>query len=521
MVVEDQSEVIAFLSRPESYGAGVTTVERIDTHAAMVFLAGERAYKLKRAVRFAYLDYSTTALRCRFCEAELALNRRTAPQLYLSVRSLNRIADGRLAFDAPGPVVDCVVEMRRFDQSDLFDAMAARGALTEALMLELAEAIARFHAEAAPTPDMGGSEGIAEVLDGNAQSFAPATPAVFDPGMVNALDEASRAELGRRAALLDRRRRSGRVRQCHGDLHLRNICLVDGRPTLFDCIEFSRSLACIDLLYDLAFLLMDLCHRRLGALANAVFNRYLDVGDEGGEGLAVLPLFLSARAAIRAHVAAAAAARQQDASAEARLAEEARSYLAMALALLSPPSPVLLAVGGLSGSGKSTLAHDLAPELGAVPGARVLRSDVLRKRLMGVPPTTPLPEAAYAPEVTERVYATLRREARDALAAGHGVIVDAVFARESERNAVAEVARELGVPFHGFWLEAPAEILEARLAARRGDASDATPAVMRRQLTFDIGRLDWIRLDAAVDRRACLEAAQAWLKRSGGSSSGA
>lgn len=521
MIVEDQSQTIAFLSRPESYGEHGTTVQRIETHGAIVFLIGNRAYKLKRAVRYSYLDYSTVALRRQYCEAELALNRRTAPELYLDVKALNRLADGTLAFgdeEAEGSAVDFVVVMRRFDQADLFDHLAARGALTLPLMLELADAVARFHANLPPILDMGGFDGLADVLASNGQNLALADPAIFDPADLARVDGESRAMLDRLGALLDRRRRAGRVRHCHGDLHLRNICLVGGRPTLFDCIEFSRSLACIDLLYDLAFLFMDLCFRRLDALANGVLNRYFDVSDESLEGLATLPLFLSARAAIRAHVTAVAAGQQSDSAAARRLEDEARSYLLMADELLRPASPVLVAVGGLSGTGKSTLAYGLAPELGPAPGARVLRSDVLRKRLMGVPMTTALPDAAYSPEVTEKVYATLCREAGKSLAAGHSVVVDAVSAREEERDAIAAVARAAGTPFAGIWLEAPAEMLAARITARRSgarqslglepDASDATVDVLRRQLTLDLGRLDWIRLDAAVMPHACLAEAR-------------
>ncbi|WP_425450300.1 AAA family ATPase [Virgifigura deserti] len=523
VIAEDQSEAIAFLSRPESYGGHATAVERIETHGAVVFLVGDRAYKLKRAVRFSYLDYSTAALRRRFCEAELALNRRTAPALYLGLKSLNRSAGGTLAFDGDGPAVDFVVVMRRFDQADLFDRLAERGALTPPLMLELAETIARFHADSPPILDIGGSDGLAEVLASNGQNLALADETIFDPADIARVDGASRAMLHDRSALLDDRRRTGRVRHCHGDLHLRNICLIDGRPTLFDCIEFSRSLACIDLLYDLAFLLMDLRYRRLGDLANGVLNRYLDVGDESPEGLATLPLFLSARAAIRAHIAATAAGQQSagqqlDGGAGRRLGDEARSYLSMAEELLRPAPPMLVAIGGLSGTGKSTLAYGLAPELGPAPGARVLRSDVLRKRLIGMPMATTLPDAAYSPEMTEKVYAALCGEAGRALAAGHGVIVDAVSARERERDAIAAVARAAGVPFVGFWLEAPHETLAARIAARRSvarrapsherDASDATVDVLRRQLTFDLGRLDWVRLDAAADPQACLAEAR-------------
>src|SRR5262245_22883788 len=264
----EQEEVIAFLADPATYG--VAEVERFDTHASIVFLAGEHAYKLKRALEFTYLDYSTPAQRRHFCELELALNRRTAPQLYLEVRSINRAPSGRLAFNGEGPALDWVLVMRRFDQEALFDRMADRGALTSPLMLHLADQIVAFHAAAESVTDSGGHDGIARTAESDARNLRAAVPDVLDGAVVEKLVAATAARIAALAPLLEERRCAGRVRHCHGDLHLRNICLVDGQPTLFDCIEFNRTMSCIDVLYDLAFLLMDLHHRGLDDLGNGV-----------------------------------------------------------------------------------------------------------------------------------------------------------------------------------------------------------------------------------------------------------
>ncbi len=254
-----------------------------------------------------------------------------------------------------------------------------------------------------------------------------------------------------------------------------------GRPTLFDCIEFNDDIAIIDVLYDQAFLLMDLEHRGLRTLANALFNRMVErTGDI--DGLALLPLFLSTRAAVRAKVEASAGKDQS-----------ARAYFDHAVKAIDPPGPKLVAVGGLSGSGKTTVARKLAPAIGPAPGAVVLRSDVLRKELHGVGETDRLPPDAYTPEMTRRVYAELVDRARRILSAGHGVVVDAVHARPEERKALEDMARELGVPFRGVWLEADPDTLIARVKARTGDASDADEDVVRRQLTYDIGPLSWPR----------------------------
>ena len=349
-------------------------------------------------------------------------------------------------------------------------------------MRRLADAIAELHASAERFTDRGGSSAMRWVVDGNIAELGE-RPDLFEPDRLEVLADRSRTALDRYSALLDQRRDQGLVRFCHGDLHLRNICLVEGQPTLFDCIEFNDDIAIIDVLYDQAFLLMDLEYRGLRTLANALFDRMVEhmvkrAGDI--DGLALLPLFLSTRAAVRAKVEASAGKDQW-----------ALAYFDLAVRLIDPPGPKLVAVGGLSGSGKTTVARKLAPAIGPAPGAVVLRSDVLRKELHGVGETDRLPPDAYSPEITRRVYAELADRARRILSAGHGVVVDAVHARLEEREALEDLARELGVPFRGVWLEADPATLIARVKARTGDASDADEEVVRRQLTYDIGPLSW------------------------------
>jgi hypothetical protein len=387
--------------------------------------------------------------------------------------------------------------MKRFEQDALFDRLAESGRLTPALMRDLADRIADFHTAAEPATDFGGSAGVRAVIDDCHENLQQAA-AIAEVTEAEALRDAQSRACQRLSRLLDRRRDLGKVRRCHGDLHLRNICLFEGKPTLFDGIEFSDAIATIDVLYDLAFLVMDLYHRGLGELANRVLNRYLDrTADVGG--LAALPLFLSLRAAIRAHVTAVSAARQTDPGEASRLTQEARAYLSLAGSLLSPGRPRLVAIGGLSGTGKTSLAQALAPTLGPVPGARIVRSDVLRKRAFGVAPETRLPPEAYDRGTTDRVYRELCSEAAEALAAGYAVIADAVFLRPDERQAIAEAGRSAGTPFTGLWLEASPELLARRIAARTDNASDADVEVMRRQLDLDPGTVTWTRIDAGQD----------------------
>ncbi len=505
LTIQNQSEVIAFLATPGTHGAGIKSVKRIDTHGAVVFLAGERAYKLKRAVRFPYMDFSTIERRRTACEAEIALNRRTAPTLYLGTMAITRTLDGRLTLGGEGQPIDWVVAMARFDQDALFDKRAGRGQLDRAAMERLAEAVAKLHAGAERRFDFGGATGMAAVIRGIGEGLLGAGPN-FDPRRVAELDLRLRAALDSVGALLDRRLDDGFVRRCHGDLHLRNICLLENRPVLFDAIEFNDSIACIDVFYDLAFLLMDLERRGLRRLANTAFNTYLDVTNDH-RSLAALPLFLSCRAAILAHTTAAAA---QPSPAEGeRLWADAKAAFDLAFDFLSPPKPRLLAIGGLSGTGKSTLAVGLAPYIGPAPGAVILRSDVLRKRLAGVDPTARLPSSAYADERTGAVYRRLAENASAVLASGHAAIADGVFARPDERAAIAAVAQAAKVPFVGLWLEAADAVMESRITARANDASDATVAVLRRQRTYEIGRLDWHRIDAAGDAASTLAASLA------------
>ena len=304
-MADDQRDVIDFLSTPSSYGTSVQRVDVIETHASLVFLAGDRAYKLKRAVKYPYLDFCSAEWRRVACEAELSRNRRTAPKLYLEVRALARMPDGRVGFATDQPAIDWLVVMRRFEQTLLFDALAKSGRLSAPLMNELAGQIADFHLMAERRLDYGGAAALAAVVETNHRCFAQTPHAGFDPDRIDEIREKSLQRLAAVGALLDQRRAAGKVRRCHGDLHLRNVCLFEGKPTLFDCLEFSDELASVDVLYDLAFLLMDLEHRGLADFANLTLNRYLDLTGED-DGLAAMRLFLSSRAAIRAHVTATA-----------------------------------------------------------------------------------------------------------------------------------------------------------------------------------------------------------------------
>jgi hypothetical protein len=510
MITEDQSAIIAFLS-----SIGDPPVERIDTHAAVVCLSGTRALKLKRAVKFDYLDFSTAARRKEMCEEEVRLNRRTAPELYRGVIAVTREANGSLALGGSGTPVDWVVEMTRFDQEALFDRLAARGLLGLELMPPLGSAIARFHAVAVPRPDHGGREGMHWVVDGNAAGFAEHGAGVLEPSACVRVTSDASAEVERRAALLDARREGGCVRHCHGDLHLRNVVLLDDKPTLFDAVEFNDEISCIDVLYDLAFLLMDLWRRELPRHANTVWNSYIShTGDLTG--VVLMPLFLSCRAAIRAKTSVTAARFQPASKRSDELQQLGRDYLEMAGRLLNPEPPLLVAIGGFSGSGKSTLARALAPSVGRPPGALVLRSDEVRKRLCGVTPSSRLGSEGYTQTINARVYTALAEQAHTVIRTGHSAVVDAVYARPSDRLAIEQVATALGVPFVGIWLDAPAATLIERTEQRQHDLSDANGSVIRMQVAQGTGDLAWHRIQASMPPDAIERTAAAWLRRGDG-----
>jgi len=499
MIMKDQSGIIDFLSSPEAFADGTLEVGRVTTHISEIFIGKDRVFKLKRAVKYPYLDFSTKKSRKKFCKAEVEVNRRTAPDLYISAKPL-KLDLGGYHIGGAGKAVDWIVEMKRFDEASLFDQRAEAGQLDRHLMEHLADKIASFHAHAEARQDGGGRTGVALSIEGNAKAFAESGAGLVDAEKVARLTQLQHDELLTAGEVLRYRRASGSVRHCHGDMHLGNIFQdATGEPTLFDAIEFNEAFASIDVLYDLSFLLMDLDRRGLSTLATVTLNRYLDItGDASG--LLCLPLFMSLRAAIRSHVACAVAASLDDPNVKAAKTQEAQEYLDMALAYLHVSEPRLVAVGGLSGSGKSRLGRDLAPYVGAHPGARVVRSDVLRKRIAGAHPLDKLGPEGYTPEMTQKTYQAVYDEVRTVLATGHSVVADCVFSKPEERAAIEAVAEEFEVPFDGFWLEADPEIMAARVTKRMGNASDADAEVVKLQLTYDLGDIAWNRVDSSGSR---------------------
>ncbi|GHD98324.1 kinase [Defluviimonas sp. 20V17] len=502
-----QDETLAFLGSRAAFMAapGSAAVERIDTHGAVVFLHGDAALKIKRAVHYDYMDLSTPEQRRKMLQRELDLNAPAAPMIYHDLQPVTRGPDGALRIGGKGVALDWVLRMHRFAAKDELEAIAGRGALDDTLAEAIGRMVHGYHA-AAPLRPGRGFELLGDILQELSRVFAGLGQGA--PDITAWLSDAG-AKLRDVAPLLDRRAKQGQVRRCHGDLHLRNIVVIEGRPVPFDALEFSEDLGTCDVLYDLAFLLMDLCHRGLSRAAARVLSTYLAAANGAQDhGLAALPLFLSVRAAIRAMVLL-----QTDAATAqpGRSGPEIAAYLREARAYLRPAPPRLVAIGGYSGTGKSLLAHALAPYLGPAPGAVVLSTDETRKIAPDLGPAAALPAKAYSDGARAAVYDRMLARAGVLIGAGHSVILDATWLDPARRRAAMALAARLHVPAAGLLLTAPPKVLRRRIKARRGDWSDADVAVLEGQLARGAGGADWTRIEAGGTPEATLAAARARL----------
>jgi aminoglycoside phosphotransferase family enzyme/predicted kinase len=483
----DHAAVMDWLSEPSTYGG--QPVERVDTHISHLFLSGSEVFKLKRPIRTNFLDFSTIELREKACRREIEVNRAVAKYIYLGVVPIV-CRGGELNFGGPGKTLDWVVRMRRFNRANELDRLAERGELDITLVEALADTVASMHQSATITKEFGGAARVRATIAQIAEAIMASPSAAGMNETVAewvALAEQSLSSCG---VKLDARRRHGYVRRCHGDLHLGNICLIKGRPTPFDALEFNEEMASTDIFYDISFVVMDLLERALGAQANAFLSRYLAVTRDYS-GLDLLSLFISMRAAVRALVAV-----SQDTSNSHEPSAKERLLFALEM-LQRPKEPQLVAIGGLSGSGKSTVARLVAPQIGGGTGAIVLRSDVARKHMLGVPPEDRLPPAAYRPGTSARVYTRLLRGAGRVLGCDYPVLVDATFLSRSEREQFRVQAIRSGVDFCGIWLDCDPGLLRSRVRNRKGDASDAGIAVLEKQLTSNVAPGDWIRIRSA------------------------
>ncbi len=483
------------------------TAELVETHISWVLLHGTQAHKIKKALSLGFLDFSALARRRYFCEEELRLNRQLAPQIYLEVAAISGSAAAP-NWVGEGGVIDYAVRMRRFGQTALLDQLLAAGRLTPAHIDALAAAVARFHAGSCRAA-AGAAYGSPQAIEAPVRENFAVLRARLSNATMRALCERaagwSQAEHLRLAAVFAARRAAGFVRECHGDLHLGNVVLIDGQPTPFDRIEFDPNLRWIDVASDIAFAVMDLAARGRDDYAARLLSHYLEAtGDYGA--LAVLPYYQIYRAVVRAKVAAIRADQPGlDAAAHAAINADCLAHLELALRLATAQRPALIITHGLSGSGKSTLAGHLVEGLGALR----LRSDVERKRLHGLAAgaATASPPGAgiYAADETRRTYEALLHLARQVLESGRVAIVDATFLDVGQRLPFRQLAEQLALPFVILDCRADEALLRARIRARSGDASEATLEVLDRQLAgYQPIMGDELAATLAVDTAACV-----------------
>ncbi|OIQ80488.1 zeta toxin [mine drainage metagenome] len=472
-----QRQLVEALCDPARYPHAARRVRLVETHISWVLLAGRYAYKIKKALDLGFLDFTTLARRRFYCEEEIRLNRRLAPQLYLDVVAIGGSPQSPVLGE-DDPAIEYAVRMRRFAASKQMDRQLALALVTPTHIDRLATLIARFHA-GLPTAPQDSPFGTPREIQAPArQNFDQLAPLLepADLALLERLRAAIEGEYAACAPWMERRRREGWVRECHGDLHLGNIVLIRGQPTPFDGIEFNPALRWIDVMSEVAFLVMDLLDRSRPDLAFRFLNGYLELtGDYAGVNL--LRFYLAYRAMVRAKISA-IFARQRDTRPEpaGRAMAACHGYLALASKCLAPQRPALIITHGLPGSGKTTVAQAALERLQAVR----IRSDVERKRLFGLAPLersrSGVGDGIYSAEGTQRTYARLHQLARDLLTAGFPVIVDAAFLRQAEREQFRQLACEMGLPFVMLNIRSAPAILRQRILQRMTRAKDASEA---------------------------------------------
>lgn len=486
-VPTEPSTLAEALMRPECYPHAVERVERLETHISWVFLTGPYAYKIKKPVKLRFLDFSSLESRRRYCEEELRLNRRLAHGLYLDVVQI-RGSPGAPRIAGRGPVLEYAVRMRQFPQDALASRLLARGELTPALVTAFAARIAGFHAQqpsALAESRYGTPESVLHNACENFEEISALLTSRDDRYAVEVMRDWTQREFMLRHSDLRDRRSAGMVRECHGDLHLGNIVLIDGELVPFDCIEFSPDLRWSDVMSEVAFLMMDLLDRGAARLAWLFLNAYLEAGGVYS-GLSLLRFFLAYRAVVRAMVHLIRAGQASDPAEHGRLVGAYRDYMQLAHRCSTVARPAILVMHGVAGCGKSTIAQELAHTWGAIR----VRSDVERKRLEGLQilerSESPVAGGLYGQDITQATYARLAEVARAIVEAGYTVIVDATFLQRRQRARLREVAKALGAPIAVLSVAAPEEALRERIAARASranDPSEATVAVLEYQKT--------------------------------------
>ncbi len=475
--------LVEALDNPFAFGHPLQQLQIIETHISWVILTGRWAYKIKKPVQFGFLDFANLEQRHYYCQEELRLNRRFAPDIYLELVAV-RGSPTQPRLHGGGEILEYAVKMRQFSQQDLLSSYAEEQRLDAEQIDAIAETVARIHEHcdrSGPDDDWGSLTSITHWSAENLSNLRTSIPGHCLPPSWSRLQDWYRQTDSLSTGIVERKQ-DGFVRECHGDLHLGNMAMIGGRITLFDCIEFNPELRWIDVVSEAAFVAMDLQARGFSGYCWRFLDRYF-VASGDYAGIDLLRYYFVYRALVRAKVAALrAAAPGQAAASDCQSFDQARHYIELADAWTRAERPGMILMHGLSGSGKSTVAAQLVESLGAFR----LRSDVERKRLHGLGAQdnsdSAIEGGIYGPEASEKTYRRLAEIADGILAAGHRVIVDAAFLHRDERRRLLDCAAARGVPCTILPCHAPRQELERRLENRRGDASEADVAVLRHQL---------------------------------------
>ena len=507
MISESQADIIAALSNPKNYPYRVKTVEVRQSHIAVLFLAGDKAYKLKRAVLYPETDLSSREKRRLSCVREMKRSAVYAPNLVEKIEPVRRLKNGKIVIGGKeGAEIDTVLVMRRIADKYLLNNLLPSPKFDRFEAMDLAECLSDLHKKAKVFHNKWGVDTVKRLILENESVLSCFCPDVFDKKRVNELTVKNLKLLAEQSRLIKVRQASGFVRKCHGDLLLSNIAYENGEFLFFSPIEYNENLCSIDTLYDLADLLMDLEAKGLRRLANILFNHYMAYMNDLS-GFPLLGLYQSLRAGRRAAVCAKKATLMHGWN-RRRMVKEARHYFELACHFVSEKKPFLIACGGLSGSGKSRIAREIAGYLDPAPGAVVLRDDIVKKQMTGLMPTETLDKKYDTAAFEEVVYDVLRQQATGALSVGSCVILDALFYNESERLAAEELAKQMGVPFVGLWMDAPLSVREERVKTRLRNPSDVRDrAELDSQLQLDTGKITWHKIMTDKSRDKTLQEA--------------
>ncbi len=490
MILSDQTDVINALSNPATYGKNITKVEVKRSHISVIFFVGDYVYKLKRAVVYPGVDFSTPEKRKLSCISEMKRSTVYAPHLIKSVKPVRRLKNGKIKIGGNiGEEIDTVIIEKRLPDKAILSFLLPSVKFDRFETMDLAEHLAELHAKAKTFHTKWGQDDIKNIIL-YTESVLSCFPNYIDSQKLNYLTQKSLELVEKHKSLINFRQKSGRIRKCHGDLSLSNIAYDKGRFLLFSPIEYNDSLDCTDTLYDLAFLTMDLEARNLRRLSNILINHYMAYINDI-EGLPLMGLYQSMRAAYRAAVCAKTSALSNPKE-KKNLIRQAKKYFELALHFLTPIRPIVIACGGLAGSGKSRIAREIGGLINPGPGAVILRDVVIKKQITGLAPHQGFNKTVDSPVFEKITYDVLCQQIKSALSAGASVVLDATFCTPQQRHIVQQTAKQMKAPFIGLWMDAPLEVRKNRVWERNHAAQNPRKEnELECQLNIDTGPMDW------------------------------